>query len=94
MKPIHACAALSRVPFQASALPAGLAASPPSWAQRGQVFGDKPTEKPSGELGAEQASRNEAQGAREEAYHKPLCSPLPRALVVGQPQATHPSLAP
>lgn len=43
----------------------GFPASSPFWAQRGQTFGDKPTEQPVGELGVEQASRNEKPGQGE-----------------------------
>lgn len=44
---------------QGSILPPGVPASSPFWAQHEQICGDKPTEQPVGELGAEPARRNE-----------------------------------
>lgn len=43
----------------------GLPASSLLWTKHGQVFGDKPTQRPVGNLGVEQASRNERPAGRE-----------------------------
>lgn len=58
--------ASSRQVFQASIPTAGFSRLFLFWAQHGQIFGDKPTQQPVGNLGAERASRNERPAGRRE----------------------------
>ena len=93
-RPALSCvqAALSGPPSRQLCFPA----SSPFRAPRGQRCGEKPTEKLVRELGWRMQAGMRGQWAEERVpgrkpYHRPLCSHLPRGLVMNQPRSlTHP----